>query len=62
MWKARLCDMTKMSGARDSSDYDRNTILLECGETNIEFIFISGFKIINFTTEDQIIEFYTSHG
>ena len=37
--------MTEISGANDSSDFDGNTILLECGEN--EYVFNSGFKLLN---------------
>ena len=34
--------MTEFSGAGDSSDFDGNTILLECGDN--EYVYISGFE------------------
>ena len=48
-----------MSGACDSSDFDGNTVLL--GSDDNEYIFFSGFEIIKFSTEDEIIDLI-SHG
>ena len=52
--------MTEMSGACDSSDFHGDTILV--GSDDNEFIFISGFEFINFSTEDKIIDFISLIG
>ena len=49
--------MTEFSGANDSSDFNGNTILLEC-EDNV-YIYISGLEISKFKTNDTFID-YTS--
>ena len=44
--------MTEFSGANDKSDFDGNTLLLEC--QNNEYIFISGSEISKFDTDNKI--------
>ena len=53
--KSRMCRITEMSGACDNSDFDGKTKLV--GSDVKGFIFISGFEIINFKTEDKMIEY-----
>ena len=48
--KSPICRMIEMSEARESSDFDGNTVLLESDDN--DFIFIFGFEIIKFSTED----------
>ena len=55
--KPKVCEMTKVSGADDSSDLDGNTILQE-SEDN-EYVYISEFEFFKFKTDDKIID-YTS--
>ena len=52
--------MTEFSGANDSSDFDRNTLLLDF-EIN-EYVYISGLEIIKFKTEDKIIDYISLMG
>ena len=47
--------MTEISGANDSSDFDGNTIVLEC-EYN-EYINISGCEFYKFKTDDKIKDY-----
>ena len=52
--------MTEFSGANDSSDFDGNTILVECG--NIEEVFISRFQISELETDGKIIDYISLMG
>ena len=52
--------MTEFSGASDSSDFDGNTILLECGDN--EYMYISGLEISKFKTDDKIIDYISFMG
>ena len=47
--------MTEFSGAIDSSDFDGNTILLECADN--EYVYISGLEFFKFNTKDKIIDY-----
>ena len=58
--KSKVCEMTEFSGAGDSSDFDGNTSLLECGDN--EYVYISGFEISKFKTDDKIIEYISVMG
>ena len=58
--KRRICKMTKMSGGCDSSNFDGNTISV--GGDDMDYMFISGFEIIKFSTEDYIMNFITLLG
>ena len=49
--------MTEFSGARDKNVFDGNTLLLDCEDN--EYVYISGFEISKFKTDDKIID-YTS--
>ena len=51
--KSKVCEMTDFSGANDSSDFDGNTILLDC--QGIGYVFFSGHEIFKFKTDDKII-------
>ena len=58
--KSKICAMTEFSGANDSSDFDGNTILLECGDN--EYLYISGHEIFKFKTDDKIIDYISLMG
>ena len=58
--KSKLCEMTKFSGANNSSDFDGNTILLE-SEDN-EYVYTSGCEINKFKTADKIIDYISLMG
>ena len=58
--KSKFCEMTKFSGANNSSDFDGNTILLECGDN--EYVYTSGFEISKFKTDDNIIDYISRMG
>ena len=72
--KSRVCQLTVESGDLNRGDYDGNTISLglnsapECNSLNVtisecnEYIFISGYEIVRFTTEDKIIDFISNIG
>ena len=48
--------MTEFSGAADNgSDFDGNTLLLEC-EKN-EYIYVFGLETLQFRTDDKIIDY-----
>ena len=49
--KSKVCPMTQISGANDSSGFDGNTLLLEC--ENNDYVYISGLEIFIFKTEDK---------
>ena len=49
-----------MSGAWDSSDFDGNNILV--GSVDNEYVFTSGFEVINFNTKDKFAEFKSLMG
>ena len=51
--KSKVCEMTEFSGANGGSDFDGNTILLECRDN--EYLYISGFEISKLKTEDKFI-------
>ena len=52
--------MTKFSGADDSSGFDVNTILLQCEDN--EYLYISGFEIFKFKSDDEIIDYISLMG
>ena len=52
--------MTDFSRANNSSDFDGNTILLECGGN--EYVYISGFENSKFKTEDKIKDYISLMG
>ena len=47
--------MREISGALDSSDFEGNTILLEC--ENNEYVYISGLEIFKIKPDDKIIDY-----
>ena len=53
--KSKVCGMTEFSGADDRSDFDGNTILLECEDN--EYVYISGFEIFKFKSDYKIIDY-----
>ena len=54
--KSKICQMTDFSGAVDNnSDFDGNTILLECGDN--EYVYNSGLEILKFKSDDKIIDY-----
>ena len=57
--KSKVCEMTEISGAADSSSgFDGNTLLLQCEDH--EYVYISGLEDSKFKTDDKIID-YVSH-
>ena len=58
--KSKVCEMTEVSGAGDSSEFDGNTVLLECGDN--EYVYISGFGSSKFKTDDKIIDYISLMG
>ena len=52
--------MTDFSGARDSFDFDSNTVLLECGEK--KYVYTSGFETSKFKTDDKFIDYISLMG
>ena len=58
--KSKVCEMTEISGAKDISDFDGNTILLECADN--EYINISGFEISKFKTDDKNFSYISLMG
>ena len=53
--------MTELSWAADSSsDFDGNTLLLQCG--NNEYVNISGLEIFKLKTDDKIIDYISLMG
>ena len=47
--------MTEVSGAEDKVEFDGNTFLLECEDT--EYVYISGLENFNFKTDDEILDY-----
>ena len=58
--KSRVCKLTEFSEAGDNSDFDGNTVLLECEDN--EYIYNSGVEIVKLETNDKIIKLYISYG
>ena len=59
--KSKVCAMTEFSGAADnSSDFDGNTLLLQC--ENNEYVYISGLEIVKFKTDDKIKDYISLIG
>ena len=58
--KLKVCETTEFSGAVDSSDFNGKTILLECGDN--ECVYISGYEISKFKTDDKIIDYKSLMG
>ena len=47
--------MTEFSESDDNSDFDGNTLLLEI--ENNEYVYISGYEILKFKTDDKIVDY-----
>ena len=62
--KSEVCDMTEMSGARDRSVFDGNTILLRIAEENNKhkFLYIGGDMLCSFLTNDRIYKYISIMG
>ena len=59
--KSKVCQITKFSGAADnSSDFDGNTLLLQC-EIN-EYVYFSGSENFKIKTDDKIIDYISLMG
>ena len=58
--KSRICPMTESSAANNSSEFDGNTLLLEC--ENNEYVYISGLEITKFKIDDEIIDYISLMG
>ena len=53
--KSKVCELTQISGAKDSSDFDGKTLLIEVED--IEYVYISGLEVFKFKTHDKSIEY-----
>ena len=53
--KSKVCEMTEVFEANDSSDSDGNTIFLECGAK--EYVYTYGFEIFKVKTDDKNIDY-----
>ena len=58
--RSKVCEMTNISGACDISDFDGNTFLLECDDS--ENVSICGLKIFKFKTHDKIVDYMSLMG
>ena len=59
--KSKDCPMTEITGtANIGSDFDGNTLLLEC--ENNEYVYISGLEITKFKIDDKIIDYISLMG
>ena len=58
--KSKICATTEFSGAKNSHDYDGNTLLLEFEDN--EYVYISGLEIFKFKTDDKIIDYISLMG
>ena len=58
--KSKNCRLTEFSGANDNSDFDGNTLLLECEDN--EYVYISGLETFEFKTNDKIIDYISLMG
>ena len=57
---SKVCKLTEFSGDNDSSDFDGNTILLECEDK--EYVYIAQLEISKFKTDDKIIDYISLMG
>ena len=57
--KSKVCEMTNFSGAVNR-DFDGNTLLLEVEDG--KYIYISGLEIIEFRTDDKILDYISLMG
>ena len=53
--KPNVCSMTEFSGALDNSNFDGNTILVECEDSN--YFYISGLEIFEIRTSDKFTNY-----
>ena len=59
--KSKVCEMTEFFGAADnSSDFDGNTLLLQC--ENNEYVYISGLDIFKYKTDDKFTDYISIIG
>ena len=57
----KVSELTEFSGAANNdSDFEGNTLLLQC--ENKEYVYISGFEIFKFKTDDKIIDYISLMG
>ena len=52
--------MTQFSGALNNSNFDRNTILLECEDS--KYVYVSELEIFEFRTDDKILDYLSLMG
>ena len=52
--------MREVSGAVDKVRFDGNTLLKECGDN--EYVYISGLELLNFKTDDKVIDYMSLMG
>ena len=59
--KSKVCDMTEFPGAADNdSVFEGNTLLLEVEDR--KYVYISGLEIIEFRTDDKILDYISLMG
>ena len=58
--KSKVCPSTEFSRVGDKTDFDGNTLLLDCKDT--EYVYNSGLEIFKFKTDDEIIEYISLMG
>ena len=59
--KSKVCPMTEFSDtANNSSEFDGNTLLLECEDN--EYVYISGLEISKFKIDDTILDYISLIG
>ena len=58
--KSKVCPMTESSAANNSSEFDGNTLLIECEDN--EYVYISGLEITKFKADDKIIDYISLMG
>ena len=57
---SKICSMTEFSGALKNSNFDGNTILLECEDS--KYVHTSGLEIFEFITSDKVIDYISLMG
>ena len=58
--KSQICEVTDFSGGLDDSNLDGNTIILQYEDS--KYIYISGLEILEFRTDDKILEYLSLMG
>ena len=58
--KSRICSLIEISVALNNSNFDGNTILLECEDS--EYVYISGLEMFEFRTSDKSIDYISLMG